>query len=137
MAPVSAPPPGSDVSFSRDIQPIFNAGNCATAFCHGSPLAAPMSLEEGRSYASLVGASSCEAPGLKRVEPNSSATSYLVLKLEGTQADVLAAGGCTTCSFQSGSVADCGLQMPRGFAPLDTSLIRLIRDWIDQGAKDN
>jgi hypothetical protein len=134
-----APLPGAEISFSRDIQPIFNVGGCAAAFCHasGAQLAAPMSLEEGRSYASLVGVPSCEAPLLKRVEPGSSATSYLIHKLEGTQSDLLAAGGCATCDFQFGSAANCGSQMPLVGQPLDASLIRLIRDWIDQGAKDN
>src|SRR4030095_8365714 len=44
---------GSTVSLARDIQPIFSA-SCAVAFCHGSPLAAPMSLLSSDTHLSLV-----------------------------------------------------------------------------------
>lgn len=137
VLPTSAPPPGVEVSLSRDVQPIFNQ-SCATAFCHGGTLASPMSLEEDKAHGSLVGVPSCEAPGLKRVEPGSSELSYLIIKLEGRQSAVLDAGSCATCSVPLvGPVANCGTQMPPGQPPLDGHLIQLIRDWIDQGAENN
>jgi hypothetical protein len=134
---VPAATPGATASFRQDVQPIFTA-SCATAFCHGSPLGAPMSLLSADSYASLVGAASCEAAALKRVAPGDSAGSYLVVKLEGTQSAILAAGGCQACSISGGSVANCGSRMPLTGPPyLPDAEIRLIRDWIDQGAENN
>ncbi|HXH28546.1 MAG TPA: hypothetical protein VNL37_05835, partial [Candidatus Polarisedimenticolia bacterium] len=120
---------GPTVTLSGDVQPILTA-SCATAFCHGSPLAAPMSLRPGDSYASLVGASSCEAPTFLRVEAGNSAASYLVIKLEGTQSALSTAGACTTCSFGAGSVNGCGGQMPLTGPPfLPDAEIELIRSW--------
>ena len=134
---VAAPPAGPTVSFSRDIQPVFSA-NCAVSFCHGSPLGAPMSLQESDSYAVLVGVPSCEAPTLDRVEAGSSAVSYLMLKLQGTQSSVLAAGNCAACDYGFGPVSDCGARMPLTGPPyLPDATLDLIRTWIDQGANDN
>lgn len=127
---------GSTVSLARDIQPILST-SCAVAFCHGSPLGAPMSLQSADTYSSLVGVASCEAPSFHRIEAGSSATSYLVIKLEGTQSTVLDAGSCVACSFGGGTLGDCGGRMPLGGPYLSDDEIRLIRDWIDQGAGNN
>jgi len=130
-------PMSQKVSLSRDVQPILST-SCATAFCHGSPLAAPMSLQSSDSFSSLVGVPSCEAPSLKRVEPGNSAASYLTAKLEGTQSTILNAGGCVTCDYTVATESACGQRMPRDApSPLPDSEIQLIRDWIDQGAADN
>ena len=97
-----------------------------------------MSLLSPDSYASLVGVPACEASSLKRVDPGSGATSYLILKLEGAQTSVLSGGGCVACSLAGFSVTNCGGQMPLGGPPfLPSAEIQLIRDWIDQGAKNN
>ena len=134
---VTGPNQGPKVSLSRDVQPIFSA-SCATAFCHGAPLAAPMSLQSSDSFASLVGVPSCEAPALKRVEAGNSVVSYLVVKLDGTQPTILNAGGCATCDFGVGSVNNCGGRMPLTGPPyLSDAQIQPIRDWIDQGANNN
>jgi len=134
---VAEPAAGPTVSLGRDVQPIFSA-NCATAFCHGAPLAAPMSLLASDTISSLVGVPSCEAPSFNRVETGNSAISYLAVKLEGTQSTILSAGGCAPCNFDVGSVGDCGGRMPLSGPPyLSDAEIQLIRDWIDQGAKNN
>jgi hypothetical protein len=83
-----------------------------------------MSLEAGKLYEPVVGAvgvASLEAPGLKRIDPGSSVSSYLVAKLEDKQVSVGGGGG----------------RMPLGAPPLDPIEIQVIRDWIDQGAQDN
>ncbi|MCI0658991.1 MAG: hypothetical protein L0170_18210 [Acidobacteria bacterium] len=83
-----------------------------------------MSLESGKIFDPVVGAvgvPSQEAPGLKRIDPGSSVSSYLVAKLEGNQTTV---GGT-------------GDRMPLGSPPLDPIEIQVIREWIDQGAQDN
>ena len=134
---VPAPAPGPTISFSRDVQPIFSTG-CAVAFCHGSPLGAPMSLLSGDAYGTLVGVASCEAPALKRVDAGHSDASYLLVKLEGTQSTVQGAGGCAICNSAAGPVGDCGQRMPLGGPPfLSDVQIQLIRDWVDQGASNN
>ena len=83
-----------------------------------------MSLEAGGIYDPVLGAvgvASREAPGLKRIDPGSSLSSYLVAKLEDKQA----------------SVGGIGDRMPLGAPPLDPIEIQVIREWIDQGAQDN
>ena len=97
-----------------------------------------MSLQASDSFASLVGVPSCEAPALKRVEPGSSAASYLMVKLEGTQSSILGGGGCAACSVLGISVGDCGGRMPLSGPPyLPDAEIQRIGEWIDQGAPDN
>ena len=117
-------PPAAIISLSRDVQPIFNR-SCALSGCHsGSSPQASMSLEAGMIYDPVLGAvgvSSLEAPGLKRIDPGSSLSSYLVAKLEDKQA----------------SVGGIGDRMPLGSPPLDPIEIQVIREWIDQGAQDN
>ncbi len=112
-------PPGAMVSLSRDIQPIFTT-NCATSLCHvtNSPLGAPMSLEAGKTFDENVGRPSIEVPSLQRIEPGSSNLSYLVLKIEGDPSIL-------------------GDPMPQGAPPLDATVILLIRQWIDEGARNN
>lgn len=128
---------GAQVSFKNDVLLIFanSKYNCTTINCHtSSTLGAPMSLDASQAYGNLVGVPSCEAPGLKRVEPRSSATSYLILKLEGTPS--LGPAICTGCPLFT-VPGDCGTQMPQTGQFLSTSELQVISDWIDQGAQDN
>ena len=117
-------PPGAQISLSKDIQPIFNV-NCATGGCHDSITQAQfMSLEAPDIFDPVIGivdVASTQGSPLDRVEPGDSSMSYLVHKLEGTQA--LVGGG--------------GEQMPKFLPPLTQPEIQLIRDWIDEGAQDN
>jgi hypothetical protein len=129
------PPAGAQVSLAKNVQPIFNT-SCAIGGCHAAPVFAPMSLEAGQALGNLVGVASCEAPGVKRVEPAASSLSYLITKLEGTQSALVNAGACTGCPNFTPS-GNCGSQMPFGQTPLSAGEIQIIRDWIDQGAKDN
>jgi hypothetical protein len=105
---LSALPP---VSFSNQIQPIFNA-QCAS--CHGGN--GGLTITTGVSYNNLVNVnaqSSCTS--LKRVLPNDAANSVLYRKVSGTS---------------------CGSQMPQG-SVLSADEIALIRNWINQGASNN
>jgi hypothetical protein len=75
---------------------------------------------------------------LMRVEPGNSATSYLMIKLAGTQSTVLGGGGCGSCVISGVTVGDCGARMPLTGPPyLPDAEIQLIGEWIDQGAADN
>ncbi len=124
VSQILPPMPGVPVSLKDDVQPIFSA-NCAFVACHGgAPLGAGQSLAEGTLFdpvEGIVGVTSTQVPSLLRVKPGSSMESYLINKLEGTQA----------------SVGGIGLQMPQFGTPLPDSTIQVIREWIDQGAQDN
>jgi hypothetical protein len=103
------------VSFANQVQPLFT-GNCVSAGCHPGG-GAPFPLLAGVSYGSLVGVTATSGPcaGDKRVQPSNANASALIKRLEGT----------------------CGSQMPLGGAPLSAGQIQAIRDWINQGARNN
>ena len=84
--------------------------------CHAGG-AAPqgLRLDAANSFTMLVGVSSAEVPGLKRVAPGDAANSYIIHKLEGHQS--------------------VGARMPFGGPYLDTQTIALILQWIDNGAQ--
>ena len=108
---------GGAISLALQVQPIFTL-HCIA--CHGgaSP-EAQLTLESGRLFDPVVGAvgvASWEQPALNRIEPAASDRSYLVRKITG-----------------SGIVGD---RMPPGGA-LSPQEIDVIREWIDDGARDN
>ncbi len=113
---------GADsVTLSGQVQPIFNQ-NCALSGCHaGTSPALGMNLAAGAAYASIVNVPSAEAPGMRRVRPFLPDSSYLVHKVEGTQA----------------AVGGSGARMPLGLSPLSATEIARIRAWITLGAKNN
>jgi len=106
------------VSFSKDIQPIFNS-SCVV--CHQGAGQAGLTLEPNLSYSKLVGIASTESATELRVKAGSPDQSYLLAKVNGTQ---IAAGGS-------------GAQMPYGSAPLSAANISLIQQWIAAGAPNN
>lgn len=118
-SPTSPEPPTTvkdDPSFSSDIQAIFTQ-SCISSGCHGSAASAGLVLLQGQSYASLVNVASTQEPGRIRVIPNDAANSYLVIKLEGRQSN--------------------GGRMPPGGAALNANSVQNIKNWINQGAKNN
>lgn len=86
--------------------------------CHtggGAVLPFSMDLSSAQaSFASLVNVESEQASALLRVDPGNPDDSYLIHKLEGTQA--------------------VGDRMPQGGPFLDDATIQGIRDWIEAGA---
>ncbi len=86
--------------------------------CHtgvGAFLPESMDLTDvASSFASLVDVTSIQEPPLLRVDPDDPDNSYLIHKLEGTQA--------------------VGAQMPDGGPFLSQETINVIREWIQQGA---
>lgn len=111
----AAPPTNTDVSLTHDIQPIFNA-SCAVSGCHNVAAAAQLNLSVGKSYGSLVEINANQDGTLKRVQTGDAMNSYLVVKIEGRQ--------------------KIGSKMPPGSA-LSVTQIQAIKNWIDQGAKNN
>lgn len=99
---------------------------CALSACHGAPTPPPdcggkpgLSLGAGQAFANLVGVDSCEQPGTLRVKPGDKAASFLFQKL-------------------SMASPPAGSQMPAdGSAPLPDDVIKVVGEWIDQGAKND
>lgn len=119
------PPPDGAISFSADIQPIFN-DNCI--ICHaGGGAPQGLDLHAQFSYNNLVGVESKEVAPDLRVNPGISdpceGGSYLVEKISG-------------CLLGSG-IPRVGVRMPLGGPFLSEDEILLIMEWIDLGAPNN
>ena len=106
-----------DPSFKTEIQPIF-IENCAVAGCHNSSAAAGLDLSENFAYHNLVDKPSQQAQDKKLVLPSNPDDSYLIIKLENRQTNGTA-------------------QMPLGATPLSIDEIKIIKNWISKGAKNN
>jgi hypothetical protein len=124
--PFERPPPEPEepVSLAGDVQPIFD-DHCALSGCHAADFPSEgLVLAPGFAFDpvfGIVGVSSTQVPALLRVAPGDSDASYLVNKIEGTQAEV---GGVDT-------------RMPFAMDPLTSEQIGTIRRWIDENALDN
>ena len=102
------------------MQPILSA-NCALSGCHaGTSPQQGMNLSSGQTFSNTVNVPSNQS-SLDRIEPGQPDQSYLVHKIQGTQATVGGSGG----------------QMPLGGGPLSQSDIDKIRAWITAGAANN
>lgn len=108
--------PQADPSFATDIMEILNRRSCTSSGCHGSGQGGLTMTTASVAYANLVNVVSPNS-GEVRVIPGDAANSYLVKKLEGTQS--------------------VGAQMPLGASPLNTTDLQNIKNWINQGAKNN
>jgi hypothetical protein len=113
--PATPPTTNTDVSLTHDIQPIFNT-NCAVSGCHNVAAAAQLNLSAGKSHSSLVEVNANQDATQKRVQTGDATNSYLVVKIEGRQ--------------------KIGSKMPHG-STLSATQIQAIKNWIDQGAKNN
>ena len=112
-----APPAVQTVSFSSEIQPIFDA-SCTVCHVSGGIADAILHLSAEESFDALVGHPSVQDASLTRVVAGDSSTSLLFQKVSSDSPPV-------------------GARMPLGGAPLSDADIALIRDWIDQGAPNN
>jgi hypothetical protein len=111
-----AAPADEVVSFERDVVPILNK-HCVVCHMTGSELGGLSLYPDPRGNLVDMRSTQC---GLKLVEPGAPESSYLLIKILGTQAE---AGGK-------------GRQMPWQYA-LDPAQVELIRRWILQGAGDD
>lgn len=94
---------------------------CATSGCHSAASAAAnLVLTTGSSYENTVGVPSTQVPGRPRIAPGRANSSYIMQKLEGTQAKV---GGS-------------GVRMPPD-GPANDTLLHELGQWIEEGAEDN
>lgn len=99
----------TDPSFKDDVQPILNA-SCATSGCHSG--AAPGGSYDLTSRAGILGTGTDTVPNVIAGMADSS-TCYRRITGDETP------------------------QMPQGATPLDNMKSATIRNWINQGAKDN
>jgi hypothetical protein len=106
----------TDPSYASDIQEIFNRRGCTDSLCHGSSQQEGLDLRSSVSYANLVNVTATQS-NVARVIPGNAQGSYLVVKLEGRQT--------------------VGTRMPQGLAALDNIDLTNIKNWINQGAKNN
>jgi uncharacterized protein YjdB len=107
-------------SLATHVQPILTT-NCAVSGCHtGGAPAQGMNLSAGQTFTNTVNVASNESP-LLRIDPFDPDLSYLVHKIQGTQATV---GGS-------------GSQMPLGGAALSQAQIDTVRAWVALGALNN
>ncbi|MCZ6698841.1 MAG: hypothetical protein O7D94_07930 [Planctomycetota bacterium] len=118
--PLPAPPSGNAVSFSGDIQPIFNASciDCHSAGGFADIQGIALRLTAGESFNGLVNQPSSQQADLTLVVPGDSASSLLFQKV-------------------SSNTPPIGSTMPLIGGPLSAVQSGLIRDWIDQGAMNN
>ena len=120
-ASVPAPPGGGGGGGGGGVLlPTFdsiqtNVFNVFCTSCHiGATAPVGLRLDAANSYALLVGVTSAQNGALQRVDPGDPNNSYLIQKLEGTQA--------------------VGGQMPLGSSALPAADVAVIRQWITDGA---
>ncbi|MFQ5412693.1 MAG: hypothetical protein ACE5EC_10365 [Phycisphaerae bacterium] len=120
QANTPGPSTGRVVSFANDIQPIFNelCIGCHVIGGFADQQGIPLRLIEGQSFAMLVNQKSSQNTDLTLVIPGDSANSLLFQKLSSDSPPV-------------------GALMPLVGRRLTSEELALVRDWIDQGAKDN
>ena len=125
LSDVTGPTPNLQPTLSSIQQEVFNTtdsrGRQACTNCHtdsGRTPAGGLNLRSGAAHAALVGTGSTGRPGAVRVVPGDPENSYLIHKLE-------ARGGIA------------GTPMPRGDALLAEGQIRVIKRWIELGARND
>lgn len=121
LASCAQTPPPEVVSFSSQVQPLLTE-HCVSCHSDGGGIPAGLSLASSVAYENLVGVSSIQSAGLMRVKSGDPEGSYLLHKVEGTQA----------------AVGGSGQRMPPPpAATLTNDDVALFRQWISQGAQDN
>jgi len=97
---------------TADVVAIVFSARCTNGACHDADgPASGLDLASAGVEARLANASAKGCSGKVLVSPGNAAGSYLLDKLQG---DVT-----------------CGVQMPKGGAPLDAASINCVADWID------
>ena len=120
------PPPEQRLSFSHNIQPIFDS-SCALQGCHtAGTLSGDLDLTAGRSYKQLVGVASSQQPKVKRVAPGKPEDSYLVRKIIGAPGTISGAPMPQGCPIP-----------PPGGSCLSPDNLPAIQLWITQCATNN
>lgn len=115
------PPTGRTISYSREVQPIYDA-HCTSCHVAGGFSSifsgVSMQLTAARSHGDTVNRASSHRADLILVKPGDSANSLLFQKV-------------------SSSTPPVGETMPLVGARLTSNELAILRDWIDQGAANN
>lgn len=117
-------------SFRDDVVPLVQE-SCSLTACHASKesnLGIFLAYDSAQIYAELK-KTSPTAVGEPFVVAGDPAKSYLMVKLEGKQANL--ASKCAGSTYPT-----CGAVMPPD-DPLPAAKLETIRKWIVEGAKDN
>jgi hypothetical protein len=127
----AATKPSRDVSFEREVLPIFQA-SCSFTSCHGSPGLNSIYLgAKGRvTDASTIRTALLEQrpkalASMPYVTPSDTGNSFLLRKLDGAFCNLDCEDG------------KCGERMPKGGDPLAPAALETIETWIASGAPDN
>jgi hypothetical protein len=125
LSDVAGPTPNLEPTFASIQRDIFSAtdssGRTSCVTCHtdqGRTPAAGLVLLDGRAYGALVGVASTRKPGAVRVTAGDPSASFLMDKLTGGAGIV-------------------GNRMPLNGPYLSDGQIRIIRRWIELGAKND
>lgn len=105
----------TDPSFSADIWELLQRNSCSSSGCHGTGQGGLTMSSAAGAFGNLVNVAS-PTTGEIRVIPGNANDSYLVKKLEGRQST--------------------GDRMPVG-GTLDATDLANVKNWINQGAKNN
>lgn len=152
-----------EVSFAKDIRPIFEQSCSLTASCHGQPSnnisttgliflgAVDGGTDAAEIIQGIVGVASPEDSQVDIVKPHDPENSYLMYKLDGDMCQF--ATECNVNATKAPAFAYCGLSMPYASPPLcldsQTDCVKTqtitqqygerdqIRRWIAQGALNN
>jgi hypothetical protein len=106
----------ADPSFANDVFPVFTRYGCTAGGCHGTGQGELTMTSATTAYGNLVGVPSSETGELRVIAGNAE-DSYLVQKLEGR--------------------ATVGARMPFGGQQLTATDLQNIKNWINQGARNN
>ena len=105
------------VSFSADLQPVFDQ-SCGLTDCHAGPAPAELlNLSAGSAYDNIVDVPSLQMLALRRIDPGDPAASYLIRKLKDQEI--------------------IGQRMPSNAPALSEAVIALFEAWTLAGAERN
>ncbi|MCO4772210.1 MAG: hypothetical protein KDA24_19405, partial [Deltaproteobacteria bacterium] len=104
-----------------DVYTLLLSANCS---CHAGASHSTgwfFNNDQATAYSNLVNVPSGQLSSMQRILPGSSLSSYLMHKLDGTQAGMMGSGS----------------QMPLSGGPLTTAQIEGVRGWINSGAAND
>lgn len=129
--PASFDAQNPQVSFSKDVMPIFK-GSCAFTSCHGlqgsnNGVFLGESGGPAAVHQSLLNKKADKLPSMDVVKPGDPSQSFLIKKIDGS--------ACTLNAQCVGGT--CGDSMPRQEEIMPVDMRDTIRRWIAQGAKND
>ncbi len=135
------------VSFSKDVQPIFERSCAVSGSCHQPPANSSVaslvlgmpdgSLSAATVLAAIVNKPAAEQPEMAIVTAGDPTNSYLMHKLDGDRCQFASKCNAAASAAANTLFGDCGVQMPFNAGVLAQGERDQIRRWIAQGAQAN